>query len=495
MSAQMKSWGIRMADIRNKLKAKFEQNNRSANFGEALIRMRVKGFRCHTNTVVDIRSPITAFCGLNGTGKSTLLQLIAVAYKRTAPARPYYVKDFLVVGKLDPNPFTDDAEVEYTYLKGPSAKQIVTVSRRAATQRWIGYTRRPEREVYFAGIGHYLPRIELRDFVVRNAKHLEISGTDHLSEVIREAAARILGCKYAEAKSKLVNYSGHKGQIVSVQRGAVEYSETHMGFGEGRTLNLLATLEKLPDKSLVLIEEPETSLHPSAQHELARYLMEVCCRKGHQIFLTTHSEYLLNALPSESRIYLQRKADGSIRCLPGLTAAEARSLMTSGKTKSLTVLVEDECAKAVLREILRRADGAFLSTVGIAIGGDANAIKSTVSSLKETGLSVAAVRDGDQVEIPAENIFKLPGTKPPEKELLENQVVKEHVANTYDESVEDFLAAMGDVDHHDWLDRLAERINIDPQSLLGELARIYARALPESEVVKLKDLLKESING
>ena len=68
-----------MKDQRNTLAALFEPNNRYENFGEAIIRMHVSGFRCHSNTVIEVESPITAFCGLNGTGKSTLLQLAALA--------------------------------------------------------------------------------------------------------------------------------------------------------------------------------------------------------------------------------------------------------------------------------------------------------------------------------------------------------------------------------------------------------------------------------
>ena len=79
--------------------------------------------------------------------------------------------------------------------------------------------------------------------------------------------------------SKAVTYSRHNGDVVCVQRGGVEYSEAHMGFGEGRTQSLVVALEKLPKKSLILVEEPETSLHPGAQYALAKYLMDVSIRR------------------------------------------------------------------------------------------------------------------------------------------------------------------------------------------------------------------------
>lgn len=482
-----------MSDLRDKLQSKFAPAHRHANFGNMLIKVRVRGFRCHANTAVEIQSPVTAFCGMNGTGKSTLLQVLAVAYKRPAPARPYYVKDFLVIGPLDPAPFLESAEVEFTYCKSPTGPQTVTIRRRTNTQRWSGYTRRPVREVYFAGVGHYLPRIEQRDFIVRNARNLQITDQQDVPQVVRDAASTILACQYSAAKTKAVSYSRHNGDVVWVRRGGVEYSEAHMGFGEGRTQSLVVALEKLPGKSLVLVEEPETSLHPSAQYALARYLMDVSIRRGHQIFLTTHSEYLLNALPAASRLHLMRDATDSIRCIEGLSAAEARSLMTDGATKALSVLVEDECARAVLRELLRQVDPGFLRAVGIYIGGDAGSLANTARALRDTGLSVAVVRDGDQPEVPEDGVFKLPGDKAPEKELFNNAGVREHMETRYGVLVDDFFAGLGSVGHHEWIPRLAGRVNVDESALLVELAGTYAASVSENDAVSLRDVLRESV--
>ena len=100
-------------------------------------------------------SPISAFCGLNGTGKSTLLQLAAASCKRPnaqAELPTYYIKDFLVAGKLHPNPFSDQATVEYKFWEQDRSLKSLRISRVAATKRWSGYGRRPERVVLFEGL-------------------------------------------------------------------------------------------------------------------------------------------------------------------------------------------------------------------------------------------------------------------------------------------------------------------------------------------------------
>lgn len=483
-----------MTDQRNKLQALWEEAPRSHNFGEALIGLRVRGFRCHTNTLIEFKSPITAFCGLNGTGKSTLLHLAATAYRSPVPAQlpNYNVSDFLLVSRLDPRPFSTDATVEYRYWQPDHQPRTVTLSRNEATRRWQGYQRRPVRYVFFAGVGAYLPRIEQRDYWVRVVSRLEVSDSQDVTERVQEAISTILGQRYDRVLSNTVTHSQRTGKIVSVTRSSVAYSEAHMGYGEGRTQYLVTALEELPEQSLVLIEEPETSLHPSAQYELGRYLVDVSIRRHHQILLTTHSEPLLEALHTNSRIYLARAGSGGVDPIPGLTAQQAKSLMSDGMVKALVALVEDNVARAILSEILRRGDATFLRTVGIHAAGDSDLLGRTVRALKNTGLPVAAVRDGDKNGQPSDNIHKLPGSLPPEKELFASPAVRQHITVTYALDLDDFEATLGGVDHHDWFQRLAQRLNVDEPALVMEAARVYAASLPEQDVDTLTRVLKEA---
>lgn len=480
-----------MSDRRRELQGMFDGADSWDRFGDMLTRMHVQGFRCHTNTVVDVTCPITAFCGLNGTGKSTLLQLAAAAYKRppTGQSRRYYIRDFLLVGKLDPAPFTAEARVEYQYLQSASPARRVTVSRSA--KQWSGYKRRPERTVFFAGIGLYLPRIEQRDFVVRQAGRLSVVGSCAAANRVRDCICMTLGLEYDSVDATTVSYSGKEGEVATVQRGGVAYSEMHMGYGEGRSQYLIQALETLPDRSLVLIEEPETSLHPSAQYQFGRYLVDVTIAKRHQILLTTHSEYILEALPTRARVYLQRTG-GGVETIPGLTAIQARSLMTDGNVPALSVLVEDDCARAVLHEIIRRVDPVFLSSIKVCAVGGAETIATTIRALAGTGLKVAAVRDGDKASIPKENLFALPGDQPPEKALFASAGFARLLQSEYGLRLTDFMTAHSGRDHHDWFGLLADRARQDEQVLVTEAARAYASEIGENQSAALVALLKEA---
>jgi hypothetical protein len=342
-------------------------------------------------------------------------------------------------------------------------------------------------------MGLYLPRIEVRDFVVRNAASVTVEQSTPLDTAALTKATRILNCVYDSMADNTVRHGGRQGHVVTVERAGKKYSEANMGCGEGRVQHLIRQLSFLPERSLVLLEEPETSLHPSAQHEFGRFLIEVCIERKLQIFLTTHSEYLLRALPSASRVYVDRGPAGQMRVIKGVTTAQAMSMMTGGHDKALHVLVEDQVAVSVVAEIVRRGDPGFLQAIAIHPAGDSRAIQSAMSALRDTGLPVAAVRDGDMQSQPRENIFKLPGSQPPERELLRNGAVQAHLQSTYGIDMVEFIGAVSEFDHHEWFSRLAQRVVTSAAALVQESARVYAQSLPENDIDLITRQLKESI--
>jgi hypothetical protein len=175
----------------------------------------------------------------------------------------------------------------------------------------------------------------------------------------------------------------------------------------------------------------------------------------------------------------------------GLTASHATSLMTEGHDKSLSVLVEDGCAKALLTEILRRMDPIWLQTIQIHEGGDCNSIKTTMRVLKDSGITVAAVLDGDQTPSPENGIFTLPGSMPPEKVILGISEVRQYLQAAYHLEWADFEVRenIACINHHEWIPCLARCISMDEISITRELARVASGVLPENN---LTAMLKET---
>lgn len=487
-----------MSDPRPKLAKLWNGAARFRTFGNVMIKIVVRGVRCHDDTIIDVRSPITAFTGYNGTGKSTILQLAAAAYK--SPAN-FTINSFMRKGPLDQNVFAPNASVQWE-LQDEHGPKPLTLSYSSATSRWRGYGRRPKREVFFGGVSVFLPRSEQQDFVFRNSSRLKLGETKELSDELRQHIARILSSGYDKIHDNTVTHKSRKDTVLSANRNGKSYSEAHMGCGEGRIQCLVKRLEGLPDRSLILLEEPEISLHAYAEYELGKYLLDLIARKGHQILITTHSSMLLRSLPDASLVYLAR-CDNTIKPLPGIGSRQAASLLTDGQEKTLTILVEDLAAEIVLSELLRHHDAPFLSTVRIAIarekreGGkiDASgkdAIRNTMKTLSEAGLKIAAVLDGGEQHDAPRFIYVLPGNSPPEAALYECGLVKLMLAQRYSLNTNDLDAELSGQDCHCFFEIIGRRVTCNEEFLIREAAREYAKAVAASDVKQLIVLLKES---
>ena len=65
------------------------------------------------------------------------------------------------------------------------------------------------------------------------------------------------------------------------------------GFGLNQATYMMGTISSVPPKSTILIEEPEIHLHPRAQYVLMQELLEYAKEHIKQLVVTTHSEHIL----------------------------------------------------------------------------------------------------------------------------------------------------------------------------------------------------------
>ena len=449
-----------MSNPNQKLLAKFKPDNRYSNFGPFLRKIEINGFRGLRDVVVKFDHPVTAISGLNGTGKSTIGQLCVCAYKKPSTTTRYrrqYIKDFFPISPADPTPIDDNPSLIFQYSTDNSRRlKNVTVTR--ASSAWSGYKRQPERCCYYIGFTVYIPKVERRDLSVYGGKSLILTEKREISQEIQDKLSRIIGQKYDEFAFQNVESKRKKAEIGVATRFGYSYSENNMGFGEGRVLYIVDKLENSPDQSLFVIEEPETSLHENAQYELAKYLLDVSNRKHHQIILSSHSGIFMSAFPSVSRKLLVRKNDGVI-IHGGISANQVKSILSGGHNKSLDICVEDHFAKLLLIEAIRIINKDLLAQVKIHEIGDTKAVIRALHILQETGKNAIAVRDADIGADPAQKIFSFPGSQPPEKEVFENEKVKEFINEKYDIDIEWLITQSDTKDHHKISEIIAKEIS------------------------------------
>ncbi len=159
-------------------------------------------------------------------------------------------------------------------------------------------------------------------------KALEDAGK-HIERRLRKLArehtqglSKILGRlteKYDVEVSPLEGFTAHEMPIgINLNDRNVEVPLSDWGSGtQNRTHILMAILQAnrikttgSPDDKItpfVVIEEPESFLHPSAQTEFGRMLRRLSDEFGIQIIVTTHSPHMLNQENPSSNILLARE--------------------------------------------------------------------------------------------------------------------------------------------------------------------------------------------
>ena len=478
-----------MTDIKKKLAGKFEKKNRFANFGACVNVMKIKGFR-GLSCDISFEFPVTAITGLNGAGKSTVGQLLLCGYKKlpTSGYKRWYIKDFFPVSVADPSPFTHDASVEFSYQTGKAREdQSLTVKR--AIKEWGGYKRQPEKTAVYVGLAFYLPKVERRDLTIYSAKNIELTERADVEDGAMWAS-RILGNKYEDVFFQGVESATRTAELGMASRLGATYSENNMGFGEGRVIHTIRLLESCPMQSLIVLEEPETSLHEYAQYEFAKYLMDVCSRRGHQIVFSTHSSTIIKALPPEGRKMLSRSKEG-VHVYDRLSSIHLRNALTEGKEGHLIVCVEDVFAQSLLREIVRSKDTELLKRIKVQPFGDAKAVQGAVSVLRESGVNAIGIRDGDQPEIPDEGLRSLPGGCAPEKMVFLSQRAKQVLQKEYQFDLDAHLRAYPDTDHHEY-SRKAAKITSGSRAVIeADCIRAFLDEQPDDWAQDLLEWVKK----
>lgn len=73
-----------------------------------------------------------------------------------------------------------------------------------------------------------------------------------------------------------------------------EYKPENVGFGISYALPLLVSVLSAPSNALIILENPESHLHPGGQSALGKLLCKAA-QAGIQIIIETHSDHIINA--------------------------------------------------------------------------------------------------------------------------------------------------------------------------------------------------------
>jgi ABC-type Mn2+/Zn2+ transport system ATPase subunit len=177
-----------------------------------------------------------------------------------------------------------------------------------------------------------------------------------------------------------------------------------LGSGVEQLLMTAYVGETQPPRSVALIEEPETSLHPAAQRELLRHLLRFA--EDRLVVATTHSPVFLDGTANLGRTLLVRRDVGRSQLVEtgeNLTEAmnEIGVRLSDVLSAERVLLVEGESDADVLRawfpQLLLRRRVATVALGGSDAGYHLENIVEVLNGADELGRQLLFVRDRDEL--------------------------------------------------------------------------------------------------
>ena len=221
-------------------------------------------------------------------------------------------------------------------------------------------------------------QLHRRDLIVSRAPHLKtvvegnlknydfhklqrVYENVELASSTVEIISRVLGKRYQSIRLIEHSFFNAIGYSAILGTPARRYSEAVAGSGEfAVVMTVYQLVEKAKRESLILMDEPEVSLHPGAQERLVEFLTDQVNSNHHQIIISTHSPGIVRMLPSHAIKVFAELPSGEV-FVPTQASSHAEAFFNLGEPiKDVkTVVVEDKLAAEIVRKVLRSAGPAY----------------------------------------------------------------------------------------------------------------------------------------
>ena len=373
-----------------------------------LSEIRLRGIRGIDDLRVIFDYPVSVIAGGNASGKSTVLFAAACAYKVPEAG----VKDF-VPSTLFPDyrPKLDgradgkgEIVIEFDYST-PSGRTAMRWRRSKGWNRsFLGRKDavQPERPLYLRTLSNLSNPSEVRGVLSMSRSRAEPNETPLTASQIEFAQQILFPFRYAEVvdlSSEIQHGKRGKHLLFAAQEGGAAYSELHMAAGERAILRLSQEIAQL-ERALVLIDEVEAGLHPWVQQLLMLQLQQLALRNDLQVIVTTHSPVVLDSVPRNGRIFLERDESGRVAVRSPYRDVVQNALYGRSR-ETLSLLCEDDAAEGVLQGVfdhLLRRQGIRREAVHIGRDTGADQFPGHAAALRKFGGldDFVFVLDGDR---------------------------------------------------------------------------------------------------
>ena len=412
--------------------------------------------KLRSNLRIDFHHPITALIGVNGSSKSSILRAIygspegysIGSYWFESKMDKYYDEDnnrkpksafiygyhntyadkIVEVRKARIQKENDPDYWESTRPSSDMERMPETLGRSElkgrTTTRWNAI----KKDVIYLDFRHetisafdkcfYNGKTDLKQkkkFIRNRSQYISHSISDNKQSYIWHTKERLkknelLSQGQLEQISKILNkqyssirvvehsfYTPFFEKTIYVSGNAIDYSEAFAGSGEFAIISLVIEVMEAKENSLIILDEPETSIHPEAQRKLMLFLAEQVKEKKHQIVFATHSPTLIENLPSKAINVLYELQDGTIDILSNVPPEQAFQYIGASFDKK-TIIVEDKLAQYIVEKILKEDGKEGLFNIKTSPGGDTEikTISIINNAIFQNTTNVLYLLDGDK---------------------------------------------------------------------------------------------------
>ena len=148
-------------------------------------------------------------------------------------------------------------------------------------------------------------------------------------------------------------------ETILLKKKGLQYSEAFAGSGESRLILLVDKITSAESNSLVLIDEPEISLHPEAIYRFRDFLIATTLKLKLQVVVTTHSIHFIEGFPPEA-IKLLERIENTVSISDSVDYRSAFYSIGASIDSKLIVFVEDELVKYLLDYYIKKTDNNIL---------------------------------------------------------------------------------------------------------------------------------------
>lgn len=347
---------------------------------------------------------VYAITGQNASGKSTLIASLASIFYRDLPKK-FFIStqgDTSIIYKFDDKSLkiAPNTSMLWDYEFTPSDK----INRLHINGFYEG-------SIIF---GNRFRDTNLR--AVFEAQRITVDELDAAAEFVWKNLGNILHNNENYYKQKLFRLSSQKAYNKYKFNGSPYFyqlnngeliSQFNLSTGENLLVSVLHSINyqlgnryTSKDTYLVLLDEVELALHPSALNRLYHFLEGLSSERNLAVYFSTHSVELIRQIPAENIYFLKRHLDYTVEVQNPVSPAYATRAIYIHDGYDVLILVEDILAKNIVEWIISKENlGQKRLLHVISAGGWENvvALHSDILSsyIIKQGQTAISILDGD----------------------------------------------------------------------------------------------------